>query len=593
MAKIPRLNKTILPVLADPANIGRQVQPGAFAEAGIVARGIGGIADIGVEFFRQQAEEQKVEQERLQVLRDQTELTRRSSEFQNKAFDTVQANREEFKNNPAQGVDGLSKILRDLGKDSFEGLTPENTARLKKVQEATIGRFELQERTNAVTQTRINIQEDINNTAAEYLASAALAGQNADFKRLDTIIQDVSVLNLRATDTFESGSAKTFSDTLEQGIAENFADGIMFEQPKLFLERLDEGFFSEIFTAKEISEKKTETEKFIKTRNEQASFNRSLDFLNNNPNIAKMVDAGKLDFNQIDELVAANDISSKYGEAKRQEIINGKAEIVTDPVVYGNLKAKVDRLLQKVTVTEKIDGETITTTEKRLREQKLEDALLVMQEIADEQAKGAEGGLKPSDGNTLTKMLQIGMSNSLAVDGFIDSFAVNHYENAVNSFEAQGLEGQDLLDALRGYAVLTDKTGVDELNDQLLEVQPGRFARILPGGNTAERLKQSEDLRGQIETISKINMNTVLKEIKRKQNPELNLFQGDLPNNIVKQGRITKGLPGGAVKADASITGNFKTKTVPNDDAFKDTPLGDIRGKTIRIFPDGRKEVVR
>ena len=83
-----------------------------------------------------------------------------------------------------------------------------------------------------------NVQNNINATAQEYIASAALAGQNGDFQRLDSITNDVSVLTNRAQEIFESKAAQTFSNDLERGIVENFSDGLMFNDPPLFLKKL-------------------------------------------------------------------------------------------------------------------------------------------------------------------------------------------------------------------------------------------------------------------------------------------------------------------------------------------------------------------
>jgi len=553
MARVERLNKTILPQLSDPAAIGRQADPGALAAAGGIARGIGDIADVGVGILQTRISEQKAEQDALQALQDQTELTKRASDFQNQSFEIIQTNREAFKNDPKKGVDELGTTLRKFGESFFEGLTPQNVARLKNTQEAAIGRFELQERTNAVTQTRINIQDDINTTAQTYLESANLAGINGDLQRLETITQDVSVLTERAADVFESKGAATFSSNLEKGIVENFTDAFMFHNTPDFLDRLNEGFFEEVLTEEEMSERKTEAETLLKTKNEQASFDRSRSFLKNNADLAKLVTTGQIDFNQIDELVSASDISPEYGEAKRNEIINGKIDITTDPIIYANLKAKVQRLLERRTVTERNEDGTFTISQKVLGTENLEDALILQQEIADAQAKGV--GLKPSDGNTLTKMLQIGISNTLAVDGLSELIAVNHYDKAIKTFENQGLEGQDLLDVVRAYAVETERTGVDELNDQLLEAQPSLLSKFLPGtsSRTAQRVREGEDIRNQIEKTSEENIKNILKFIKKEQNPSLNAFQGDLPNNVISRGRVTKGLPGGDVRADASV----------------------------------------
>ncbi len=547
MARVPRLNKRILPVLTDPAAIGRIADVSAITGAGALARGVSAIADIGVGFLQERINEQKAEQDALQVLQDQTELTRRASDFQNQAFDIVQTNREAFKNNPKKGVDGLSVALRKFGESFLKGLTPQNVARLKRTQEAAIGRFELQERTNAVTQTRINIQNDINTTAQTYLESSNVAGIAGDFQRLETIVQDVSVLTERAKEVFESKGAIKFSDDLEQGVVENFVDAFMFHNTPDFLDRLNDGTFENLLTEKQISDKKTEAEKLLKTQNEQASFNRSRNFLKNHADLAKRVTTGQIDFNQIDELVAAFDISPEYGEAKRRELINGKIDITTDPIIYANLRAKVERLLETRTITERGKDGTFTVSEKALTTDSMEKALLLIQEIADAQAKGV--GLKPSDGNTLTKMLQIGISNTWAREGLTSLESINHYADAIKAFEAQGLEGQELLDATRSYTVLTDTTGVDELNDQLLEVKPFSLS---PRAN-AINLETKENLGGLIERIAKVNRQKVIEDILRKENPSLNVFQGDLPNKLISRGVVTKGLPGGDVKADVSI----------------------------------------
>ena len=587
MSKVFRLTKRILPVLTDPAAIGRISDVSAIAGAGALARGVGALADLGVGILQTKINEQKAEQDALQALQDQTELIRRASDFQTQGFDVVQANREAFKSDPKKGVDELGSALRKLGEGFFKGLTPQNVARLKRTQEATIGRFELQERTNAVSQTRINIQNDINTTAQTYLESSNLAGIAGDIQRLETIVQDVSVLTERAAGVFESKSAATFSDNLENGIVENFTDAFMFHNTKDFLDRLNEGVFDDFLTEEQISEKKTEAGTLLKTQNAQAKFNLGMNFLRNNPDVAKLVDDGKIDFNQVDELVAAENTSPEYGEAMRQIIINGKAKIVTDPVIHGDFLSQIE-LLKTTEIEEEETGEIF----KLVGTESLEEALVLQQKIVDATVAGK---LKASDGNILIKTIQLGMSNTMAINGLTNLTAVNHYADAISAFKAQGQEGQDLLDAIRSYAVMTDVSDLDGLNDQLLEVRPPLFgieggkklSEILPGTSkaTAINLETEEDLRGSIERIAKVNRLRVLEDIVRKENPSLNVFQGDLPNNILKQGLVTKGLPGGDIRADVSVKIPEATNTF---NTIEEMEAADLPSGTIVII-GGRK----
>lgn len=525
MAKIERLNKTIIPQLSDPGNVGRQANPQLLAEAGGIARGVGVLA-----------EQELGKQQELQALQDQTDLVRRSSEFQNQAFDLTAQNRETFKSDPNKGVDELEIGLRELSKGFTQGLSPRNLALFNRSQEQAIGRATLQERGVAAQQIQTNTQNNITSTGKEYLNSARLAGQNADFQRIDNIAQDVSVLTAQAAGSLDAKSFGTFAQNLEDGIVENFADSLMENHTDLFIEKLNEGFFDEFLDEGEIQDKLGEAQKFLKTKNEQAAFGRSLNFLRNNSDIASKVDKGEFSFSDVDDLMAAGEISPEFAEAKRKEIINGKAKVVTDPIEYGNIKAKVDRLLEDKEVPDSLGA-----------------ALDLQQEIANLQA---EGKLKASDGNTLTRTVQIGISNTVALDGVTNSLSINHYKEASDAFEQQGLEGAELLNALREYSIETDRTGVDELNSQLLDAQPSTLSKILPGSTqaTVDKKIKSEDLSGQIEKLSKANRDSVLKRILRSNNPSLNAFQGDLPNNVISGGVASKGLPGGDVKPDVSVS---------------------------------------
>lgn len=568
MAKVERLNKTIIPQLTDPGAVGRAAQLATTGPLGAATQALGAGADI--------LQARVNEDRRIKDLQEQTEMARRSAEYQNQAFDIVNQNREQFKSNPDAGIEDLDNSLRTLSEDLGQGLSPKNQATLNRSQEVAMGRFGLQQREWARNQTKTNTQNNINGIGKEYLTSAKLAGETGDFDRLAAIAEDVSVLNQQAGGVFEGKRLSGFTTDLKDGIVENFSDAMMFSKPQEFLKEIEDGTFDDVFSQEQKSDKITETQKFIETQNEQADFNRNLNFLDKNAGIAKLVSKGQLSFNDVDDMVAAGDISPEMGETKRNEILNGKIKITTDPIAYGNLKARADRLLRKQTVTETDDEGRITETQRILGTESLEEALQLQQDIADAQLSN----VSPSDGNTLTKMVQIGISNTVAVDGITDSLSVNHYKETSDAFEEQGLGGQELLNALRAYSVEADRTGLDELNDQLAQTQPSVLSRILPGSTaaTTDKREQNEDISGQVERLSKANRNKVLKSVAIKRNPSLSTFQGDLPNNVLEKGVLTPVLPGGDVKGDITLEEPFDRKI------GKD-------GRTYRIFKDGTFEV--
>jgi len=142
LARVPRLNKTI---------IEQRVDPGAIGRAGQGARAVAG-----------SAEQELTRRENANALQEQTELVKRGAEFQNRAFDVVGENRERFSSNPQEGIKELDKSLRSLSKDFSGGLSAEGSASFNRSQEAALGRFGLQQRKWAVGQAESNVQDNVN-----------------------------------------------------------------------------------------------------------------------------------------------------------------------------------------------------------------------------------------------------------------------------------------------------------------------------------------------------------------------------------------------------------------------------------------------
>lgn len=531
MAKVPRLNRTILEQRVDTSAIGR---------ADDLTQAAGALVDQQVGMFQEK-----------QDLAERTEIARRNTDFQNKAFDIIQENRAQFSANPEAGIDALDVSLRDLGK-TFEGdLSPRNAQAFSAAQERSIGRIGLDQRQWALKQTTKNIESNIKATRSNILQSARAAGDAGDFSRIGMLSEDINDLMAQATATGGISLSPDFQEELKQGVVENFTDGMIFNNPEKFLEEANQGTFDDIMQPEDLQDKKKEAQDFMETKNEQAKFDRSLSFLKNNTVVADDVAKGKISFNELDDLVAAGDISPEMAEAKRKEILGGKVKVVTDPIVYGNVKAKAQRLVEKG-LFDRRDIKGVT-------EGGLAESIKLQQEIADLQA---EGKLKASDGNALTKMLQIGISNTVALDGLEDFTQVNHYEDALSTFEDAGLEGTELMNAMRAYTLEADSAGVDELNNQLAE-QTGILsgaADLIGAGKSEER----KSLRKQIEEKAKVVLQDVRRSIAVQKNPALAGFQGDLPNNIIENGLKKKIAPGGDAPADGQVSSNTMVMTDGN-----------------------------
>lgn len=548
----------------------------AISNAGALARGVGAVADFAVD----KLQERKRDQEQIEVIK-------RTSEFQNQAYDMVEQHREKFKNDPDASIDTLNESLRNLGEGFKEGLSTNALQSLTVAQEGLLGRYGLDQKEWASKQNDINTANNIMATGKSYLESAAKAGNSADFNRLNDIIEDVSTLSQQGSSVFTPKQNTAFSEDIKQGIIENFSDALMYNNPNIYLNKLNEGFFDEVLDAKERSERKSEAQELIKTSIEQADFQRNLNYMNSTPSVAKAVSNGDISFNDLDELVAADKISPEFAESKRRELTLNKANVKTDPEKYANIKAKIQRITEKATTTVKEDGTSFTKTEQRLAPDALKEALLLQDEIAKMQANAE---LNSKDGNTLAKMLQLSISNTVAADGLSDLTSVNHYQDAMTTFEEAGFEGRSLMDAMRAYTIGANEFKLDEKNDALAADEAGAGSKImsfLGSQKSTDKLLADENTRSQIRASSKKIAFDIITGKLIEDNPSLKTFQGDLPNRMLDSSASSKTLlNGGNVKADSVVA--IPSDSIPSFDSVDSLNEANLPVGTI-VIVDGVK----
>lgn len=530
MARVPRLKKTILPVLTDPSAIGRaaQVDP----SAGALASGIGQAAQVGVDILQQREAEEK----RIRDLQEQTDMTRRTADYQNKAFEVIKTNRDSFKATPDKSFDSLNDSLRKLGDTYLQDLSPENTERLRNTQEAVIGRFGLQQRQWAVTQTTANTNSNIKATGASYLESAALAGKESDFQRLNDISQDVSALSLRAGETFDAKSVKAFSDNLERGIVENFTDGLMFHNPDMFLQKLNEGFFDNVLSGKEKAKKKDEVQKHIVKLTEQAKFDSQMNFLSGNADIMTAFKAGEIDLNSIDDLIAASNISPEAGEQARELALKGPVLAETKVVTFTDLWTEKELIFSNAK-----KGKTI------INKKELDDAVRLQTKTME---KLNAGEITAGEAKGIMKSLELGMINRIGITP--GSATEDHYTTAFDIFQEYADDVNVQIELFRSYVQQADKVKIDDIGDNKRE-------RQLANG------------------IAKLTIRQATEKIA----PAVATME-EMPNNIINSRgtQVYTGAQTETPKPDVSVQGKFKIMTRPD-------------GSVWRVFPNGTGQRIK
>lgn len=239
MAKVPRLNKTILPVLSDPANIARQADPGAFQAAGGLARGIAGITAVGVDVaqsFKAAKDASFLSEKSTALERDVDTFFR---DFQTTAASDPDAMRPEFDKFIGKRFEELSKGGSNTAMGEFTRFRDD----IKFKYDRKYDDF-------AQRQNVSNATTGYDNTISDTALLAFRAGQ--DGSPLDEFLNNVDMASLAATTFISAPDLANLNAEAKSRVAEDWAQGRIENNPLLFKEELDDGKLDDILSADQI-----------------------------------------------------------------------------------------------------------------------------------------------------------------------------------------------------------------------------------------------------------------------------------------------------------------------------------------------------
>lgn len=505
------------------------------------------------------AEEER-KQEQLRLAQQQTDLTRRGADFQTRAYDIIQQNREQFKNNPDASYDSLNEQLMNLSDELGAGLEPLAMETFKRSQINTMAQYGLQQKQWATSQLQKNVQTNLGETSKILLSNAASAGSAADYEYLFNLAKDVESFNATASSVYDVGVAGEMTNKLKTGMVESFTDALMYSNPLELEQRLNDGTFDDLLSKEQIEEKKTEVMKFRKSQDDYADYKRTRGFIDGNAEIAEGLSSGRFTFNQIDKELGAGKITPEYAEIVRERLLAGETNAKTDPVLHGDYMSKVDRLVTNYTsTTRQKDGDTTTTiteSAKEIRQGFLEDALLLQYDIQRDVVAGRISG---KDADSIMKNIQAAIQSTMAVGGGEEFMRNNHYQKAWGTFTSPelALTPQEQLDAMRLYSAGLRETRLNDAYFAQIEEQAdqdlGLGSRLM-GSIGVGKVNEKREAMEQIDNVAKELARDAYRKVLEKRNPALARFQGkDIPNYMLTEKGVENGLEGGNVTGEANI----------------------------------------
>lgn len=235
MARVERLNKTILPQLSDPANIGRQANVAELAEAGGTARLVSQAADVALAF---------------KAAKDATFVAEKSTTLEH----DVDTFFRDFKVTAAGDPDGMKPEFltfiddrfRELSKDGSQTALTEFTKLRDDIRFKYDGKYD----DYALKQNVENFNTSFDNSIKDIAVLGFREGQ--DGAPLDDQLNQVDMVSLAGTSFIGAPELADLTRTSKSAVAQEWAQGRIENNPGLFRSELNEGIHDDLFTSDQL-----------------------------------------------------------------------------------------------------------------------------------------------------------------------------------------------------------------------------------------------------------------------------------------------------------------------------------------------------
>ena len=233
MSKVFRLTKRILPVLTDPAAIGRISDVSAIAGAGALARGVGALADLGVGILEQK---QRVDAA-FKVAKDATFVAEKSTTLE-RDVDTFFRDFQVTASNDPDGMrPEFDKFINDRFKELSKGASPAALAEFTKSRNDTEFKYGQKYDDYAQKQNVRNFDNSRKNSREDIAILAFRSGQDGD--PLQPHLNSIDMVGLAATTFLPANILTTMNEDDRAFITQEWAQGRMENNAILFKEELD------------------------------------------------------------------------------------------------------------------------------------------------------------------------------------------------------------------------------------------------------------------------------------------------------------------------------------------------------------------
>lgn len=233
MATVPRLNKTIIPTLADPAAIARAAQ--ADPSAGALALGVAKVADVGLAF--QRAKDASFVAEKSTAFKRDVDTFFR--DFQIDAAGDPDARKVDF-----------DKFVNDRFKTLSEGGSSEARAEFSRIRDNIVFDFDRKYQDFANKQNVRNFNNSFDNAIKDTALLAFRAGQDGD--PLEEFLNNVDMASVAGSTFMPESDLRALNATSKETVAQEWAQGRIENNPVIFKEELDNGDHDNILTVDQI-----------------------------------------------------------------------------------------------------------------------------------------------------------------------------------------------------------------------------------------------------------------------------------------------------------------------------------------------------